>query len=223
VDHESTPLSLCLKEMKNYWNLLDSELYIKTTMKNSRGTQAKLMNNREDMVLLNKIKRGEIDLYNQIIKKYEKALFVMIVNIIKHRETAEDIAQDVFLSAYTRLGTFDPALAKFSTWLFQIARNRCFNEIKKRKEAMVPDMDTHPSGHNPANDLMKKELFSELDQALDKLPFNQKTAFILAEIQEFSLLEVSEIEEVPVGTIKSRLSRAKEKLRSLLNESMGQT
>jgi len=167
-----------------------------------------------------KIKQGEINLYKQLIEKYQEPLFVMVVNIVKHRQTAEDIAQDVFLSAYTRLKTFDPTLAKFSTWLFQIARNRCFNEKKKKREAPMSDVDCHPSINNPADDLMKKEIFTALDNALDKLPLNQKTVFILAEIQGFSLAEVSAIEEVPLGTIKSRLSRAKEKLRSLLNEYM---
>ena len=181
------------------------------------------MNDRKDIVIIQKIKQGEINLYKQLIDKYQGALFVMVMNIIKHRETAEDIVQDVFLSAYIHLKTFDPALAEFSTWLFQIARNRCFNEIKKKKEVGMSDIDSHPCINNPADDLIKKEIFAKLDNALDKLPFNQIIVFILAQIQGFSLAEVCAIEEVSVGTVKSRLSRAKEKLRSLLNKYMRQT
>lgn len=107
------------------------------------------MNDRQDIVIIQKIKQGEINLYKQLIDKYQGSLFVMVMNIIKHRETAEDIAQDVFLSAYTHLKTFDPALAKFSTWLFQIARNRCFNEIKKKKEVGMSDIDSHSFTNNP--------------------------------------------------------------------------
>lgn len=181
------------------------------------------MTDQKDMIVIDKVKKGDIDSYKYLMDKYEKPLFVMIMNIIKHLETAEDIAQDVFFSAYTSLENFDPGRAKFSTWLFRLARNRCFNELKKKKEAPISDMDTHHSTHNPSDDLMKKEVFSALDHALDQLSFSQKTAFILSEIQGFTLAEVSEIEEVPVGTIKSRLSRAKEKLRSRLKQFARQT
>lgn len=176
------------------------------------------MNDRENITIINRVKRGEIHLYERLIEKYQRPLFIMIKNMVRERETAEDILQDAFFSAYRHLNTFDPSLALFSTWLFRIARNRCLNEIKRKKEERTSDMDDHPSDESPADDFMKKEIFAKLDNALERLPFNQKTVFVLAEIQELSLAEISAIEEVPLGTVKSRLSRAKEKLRILLTD-----
>ena len=170
-----------------------------------------------DIKIINRVKGGDTNSYGRLIEKYQEPLFVMIVNMIRSPETAEDIAQDVFFAAYRHLKTFDPAKARFSTWLFQIARNRCRNELKRRKEKGMPDMEKHPSGHDPAADLMKKEMFKALDRALHELPFRQKVVFVLSEIQGLSLAEISRIEKRPVGTIKSRLFRAKKKLRSQLN------
>ncbi len=172
------------------------------------------MTDPADMTIINRVKGGDINSYEHLICKYQGPLFVMIVNMVKSPETAEDIAQDVFFTAYRHLETFDPDLGRFSTWLFQIARNRCRNELKKKREKGLPDLENHPSGHDPGADLMKKEMVKALDRALDQLPFKLKTVFILSEIQGLSLAEISEIEKRPVGTIKSRLSRAKEKLRT---------
>ena len=175
------------------------------------------MTDRADLLIIERVKHGDINAYKELVDKYNKPLFVMIMNVVRHRESSEEIVQEVFFSTYTCLDRFDPSLAKFSTWLFRIARNRCLNELKRSKEDRIQNVDSHASVHNPADDVMTKEVFSELDMALDKLPVHQKTVFVLTEIQELSLAEVSEIEEVPVGTVKSRLSRAKEKLRILLN------
>ena len=170
-----------------------------------------------DITIINRVKGGDINSYERLIEKYQRPLFVMILSMVKRPETAEDIAQDVFFSAYRHLKTFDPAKSKFSTWLFQIARNRCRNELKRKKEKEMPDMAEHPSSHDPAADLMKKEMFEALDRALHDLPFRQKSVFVLSEIHGLCLAEISRIEKSPVGTIKSRLSRAKKKLRSRLN------
>jgi RNA polymerase sigma-70 factor, ECF subfamily len=120
-------------------------------IKNSEGPKSPLMTHQKDMIVIDKIKKGDINSYKYLIDKYEKPLFVMVMNLIKHRETAEDIAQDAFFSAYMGLDKFDPGRAKFSTWLFRLARNRSFNELKKKKESPITDTDEHISKRKTHN------------------------------------------------------------------------
>jgi RNA polymerase sigma-70 factor (ECF subfamily) len=160
---------------------------------------------------------GEIDTYRELVEKYQKPLFAMIRNLLSYAADCEDIAQETFLAAFVHLRSYDSQSAQFSTWLFTIARNRCFNEAKRRKPATIESIDPSSASRDPANRLIAEEAAAALDRALDSLPFEQKCAFVLAEIHELPLEEVARIEAAPLGTVKSRLSRAKEKLRSILS------
>jgi RNA polymerase sigma-70 factor (ECF subfamily) len=128
---------------------------------------------------------------------------------------SEDLAQEVFLTAFVHLRSFDSTRSAFSTWLFTIARNKCLNERKRRR----PTSATPPEPawtRTPDTEAAGAELARQLDEALAALPFEQRAAFVLAEIHGRTLQEVADIEGVPVGTVKSRLSRAKARLRALL-------
>ena len=133
----------------------------------------------------------------------------------------EDLIQDVFLAAYKNIHSFDPELGLFSTWLMRIARNKCLNEIKKKKEIPISDVSEIPGKENPEEDLARKEIWMRLDRALQKLPVKNRIAFVLAEIQDLSHKAIADIEKTKTGTVKSRVSRAKEKLQTILTESMG--
>jgi RNA polymerase sigma-70 factor (ECF subfamily) len=107
-------------------------------------------------------------------------------------------------------------MAKFSTWLLTIARNKCVNSLKKRRPGTSERLPLPLYGGDPAEALIRRESAARFDRFLDTLPMEQRTAFVLAEIQEMSYEEIADIEGVPLGTIKSRINRAKDKLRSLL-------
>jgi RNA polymerase sigma-70 factor, ECF subfamily len=98
-----------------------------------------------------------------------------------------------------------------------IARNKCINALKRQKPFTMETLPPTVDPRSPANELFEEELSAHLDQALAALPLEQKSAFVLSEIQGLSQEEICQIEGVPPGTIKSRISRAKEKLRSLLS------
>jgi RNA polymerase sigma-70 factor (ECF subfamily) len=150
------------------------------------------------------------------VRRYERPLHRFIRNLVPDTHDGEDIAQEVFLTAYRRLSSYDPAQGAFSTWLLTIARNKCLNALEKRRPLVLDTLPEASGPRTPDAELAEAELFRLLDKALDTLPFAQKSAFVLAEIQGLSLEEIGRIEGVPVGTVKSRLCRAKEKLRSLL-------
>jgi RNA polymerase sigma-70 factor (ECF subfamily) len=171
----------------------------------------------DDQDAIGRVLNGDIDSFRLLVQRYQRPLYCFIHNLVSNTHDAEDLAQEVFLTAFRHLAFYDSTQGAFSTWLFTIARNKCLNALRKRRPINLPFLPDTPVPRAPDLELFEAEWFLRLDKALDTLPFAQKTVFVLAEIQELPLEEISQIEGVPVGTIKSRLSRAKEKLRSLLH------
>lgn len=170
----------------------------------------------EEIEVIHQILKGQRESYRLLVERYERPVIRMIRNIINNEELCEDIAQDVFFTAYKKLVSFDPARSNFSTWLFTIARNKSINALKKKK---VPSMSELPEGtehRNPADNLVHRELFAQLDRELLALPPKQKLALILAEFENLPYEQIAQIEGARIGTIKSRINRAKSKLRSAL-------
>jgi len=156
------------------------------------------------------------------VERYQKPVITFVRNVIDDSHVCEDIAQEVFLTAYKLLSSFDPDRSEFSTWLFTIARNKSLNALKKKRPLSMPRLPERTSSVNPSDVLSQKESFDELDRALRELPATQKTAFILAELEKLSHAEIAQIEGVRIGTVKSRISRAKSKLQSALKNLDGE-
>jgi RNA polymerase sigma-70 factor, ECF subfamily len=170
----------------------------------------------DDAEVIRRILTGETSSFRILVERYEKPLFCFLRNLLPNAADCEDLAQEVFLAAYCNLGSYRPEAARFSTWLFTIARNKCRNLLQKRRPVVLDELPERTDLRSPDAALEQDEFSRQLDSALAALPFEQKTAFTLAEIQELSLEEVARIEGVGVGTVKSRLSRSKEKLRAQL-------
>ena len=128
----------------------------------------------------------------------------------------EDLVQEIFLAAFARIQSFDPRRGSFRTWIYRIARNRALNERKKKREQLLDQPPVIADLRTPASDLMVKETFHRLDLALDNLKFQDRVLFVLAEIEALSYTEIAQIEGLALGTVKSRLSRIKAKLRNAL-------
>jgi RNA polymerase sigma-70 factor (ECF subfamily) len=171
----------------------------------------------DDLPAIRRVLGGDLEAFRVLVQRHQGPLCCLIRNLVPDAHDAEDLAQDVFLTAYRKLASYDPGRGAFSTWLLTIARNRCRNALKKPRPRPLADLPDVAEDRPPDAELTEAEWFRLLDRALDALPFEQKTAFVLAEIQGLSHEEVGRIEGVPVGTVKSRLSRAREKLRSLLS------
>jgi len=153
--------------------------------------------------------------FEELMVRYQNRLVTVLEHLVGRHDLAEDLAQDVFLRVYRARKRYVPG-AKFSTWLFTIARNKCRNVRKQRRPAVLDRLPEAAKDCSPDGELNEAEWFHQLDEALAALPFEQKVAFVLSEIQELPLEEIAQMEGVPLGTIKSRISRAKDKLRSLL-------
>jgi RNA polymerase sigma-70 factor, ECF subfamily len=170
----------------------------------------------DDLDAIRRVLAGDVEWFRRLVERYQRPLLSLVRNLTPPDIDQEGVAQEVFLAAFRCLASFDPKRSAFSTWLFTIARNRCRNELARRRPVAAADLPDIPDLRSPERVASEAELFRRLDAALDALPFEQRSAFVLAELQGLSYEEVVRIEGVGVGTVKSRIARAREKLRRLL-------
>lgn len=171
----------------------------------------------DEAIIIERVKRGDTDCFEHLVNLYQRRLHTYIINLIRDRDKAEDILQEVFLSGFRHISSFNRELGTFSTWIHTIARNRCLNETKKKSLHPALDSFVEPE-KQPDEVLLKKEIFEQLNQALDLLPFNERSLFSQYEFEGRSYKEIALIEDIDVGTVKSRLSRIRQKLKALLKE-----
>lgn len=159
---------------------------------------------------------GDVEAFRLLVERYQKPVTRVIGNIVNDRHICEDIAQDVFFTAYKKLKTFNNGRGNFSTWLFTIARNRSLNAIKKKKIRLTGELSEIAAGENSPDTLEQQEFLNELDRHLHSLPHNQKTVFVLAEFEKLPYEQIAQVEGIRIGTLRTRLHRAKRKLAKAL-------
>jgi len=170
----------------------------------------------EDTGIIRAVLEGDTESFRLLVQRYQKPVIRMTANLIKDRHICEDVAQEVFLAAYKKLPSFDPARSSFSTWLFTIAKNKSINAMKKKRVLSVSNPPENPDFSEPADSLLRDELFIELDKAMKSLSPGHRRALVLAEFENLPYEQIAQIEGVRIGTIKSRINRAKHRLRSAL-------
>ncbi|MHC4743013.1 MAG: RNA polymerase sigma factor [Planctomycetota bacterium] len=176
----------------------------------------------EDQVILD-VQQGKAESFRRLVERYQRPVFKMIFNLVGNGHAAEDISQDVFVAAYSKISTFDPMRCKFSTWLFTIARNKSINHLRRKKE-LLPSVREEPAAEgDPCRAACKEEFIQQLDDCLKQLPRRQQRAFVLAEFEDLPYEEIAQIECVSIGTVKSRIHRAKQKLRKALEQITGES
>jgi RNA polymerase sigma-70 factor (ECF subfamily) len=172
-----------------------------------------------------------IELFNQdpklafkgIVEKYQDRIFNLCVYMLQHKEDAQDAAQDVFLKAFRSLGSFKQD-ASLYTWLYRIGVNTCLDYKKKsRPESLEDDSfveDLPSAAPSPEQHYQSKEIGQAIQKALQKLPADLRATIILKEMEELSYEEIAETLRISIGTVKSRISRAREELRRLLQNKL---
>jgi len=171
----------------------------------------------EETDIIKAVLEGDTESFRLLVQRYQKPIIRMIANLINDRHICEDVAQEVFLAAYKKLPSFDPARSSFSTWLFTVARNKSINVMKKRKIPSTGNPPEEMDFSEPADSLVRDELFIALDKALKSLSPGHRRALVLAEFENLPYEQIAQIEGVRIGTIKSRINRAKHRLRSTLD------
>lgn len=166
----------------------------------------------DDEAAIHRVLDGDVEAFAVLVRRYQRPIFSVVGSYVRDPMQVEDLAQDVFLAAFKKLRTWQPRRGVFSTWLYAIARNRCRDALRKRRETTLPDLPERAVSDVEAH----AGPDARLDAALAALPEARRSAFVLAEVHGLSHETVASIEGVAVGTVKSRVSRAKAALRSVL-------
>jgi len=176
---------------------------------------------------IKEVLRGDNNAFGEIVELYKDKVYQLCYRMLGNRAEAEDIAQDAFIRAYINIERFDVS-KKFSTWLFRIATNLCIDRIRRKKPdyyldaeiagsdgltmySQIPDASRPPDVEVASveiQDIIQKEMLA--------LPEKYRSVIILKYIEELSLQEISEILDLPMGTVKTRLHRGREQLRKQL-------
>lgn len=175
-----------------------------------------------DEALIEAIKAGEQAAFSELYKRYKERLFYFFYRMLANdKELANDFLQDIFLKIINKPELFKSGY-KFSSWIFSVAHNMCKNEYRKRdvRKNIQNEENTDQfidDSYNEQN-IDKTELINQVFSELDKLEESQRSVLILKYKENFSLKEISEILELPVGTIKSRLHYARLELSKRITE-----
>jgi RNA polymerase sigma-70 factor (ECF subfamily) len=180
----------------------------------------------EDSLLIKKAQDGNEGAFNFLMTKYYPRVYASLYSFTKSKEDAEDLAQQTFIKVWQQIATFKGDSA-FFTWIYRIAINLAKNHFVsssfKKDKINVSTSDTNfdiPSYSNPEQDLMHAESLDKIKKYVDKLPEALKTAFALRESEGKSYEEISTITETPIGTVRSRIFRARENILTYISEDL---
>ena len=182
-----------------------------------------------DAVLMLRVKRGDRAAFASLVEKYQQPLFNFIYRTLRDEAEAEDVAQNVFLQVYKSRARYERT-AKFSTWLFTIARNLCLNELRRRSRHPAESLDETPPDHEdvaprqhedrkeflPNETVLHGELARKIEEALAELPENQRTAILLCRQDELSYEEIARVLGCSLSATKSIIHRGRETLKEKL-------
>lgn len=177
-----------------------------------------------DAQIIEKVRKGETNLFSELVLRYQNKIFAYIYKIVNQKEEAEDVVQETFIKVYKNINSFD-ADRKFSSWIYRISHNEAINHLKKYRKATVLSYDgseyllnSLKTERNLIKELINSEDYQVLKTALDKLPLKYKEVIILKYLEEKSYEEISQILEKPIATVGTLINRAKAQLKNLLTK-----
>lgn len=174
-------------------------------------------------------KEGDVTAFNRLVVHYQDAVYGVAYRIMREPGTAADATQDAFISAYKSLHRFRDG--NFKAWLMRIVTNTCYDELRRRKRRPQSSFDELTEDNESFNYFLRadeagpeevqeqSELVDAVARCLDTLPDDQRITAVLSDVEGYAYEEIASITSVSLGTVKSRLSRARAKLRDCLRQS----
>lgn len=181
---------------------------------------------------INEVLKGNQDSFEEIVTIFQHRLYHVCFRMLGNRQEAEDIAQEAFVRAYINIHTFDQK-RKFSTWIFRIATNLCIDRIRKKKpdyylDANVPGTEgltmyskIEGPGKLPEDEIEQMETQERIQYEISRLSDRYRSVIVLRYIEELPLQEISDILELPLGTVKTRVHRGRAALRKQMGDLQG--
>ena len=181
----------------------------------------------EEQRLITAAQRGHVDDFNALVRMYETRVYTLCYRMLGDGDSAADAAQDTFISAFRNIKRFRGG--SFRSWILRIATNTCYDVLRARKRRPTTSLDIDEdeedvgsplqiadSSESPDDTAMRHELASAIQGCLEKLPEDQRIVLVLSDIQGLAYEEIAEVTDTNLGTVKSRLSRARSRLRTIL-------
>lgn len=179
----------------------------------------------DELQLVNAARQGDLAAFNQLVLRYQGQAYNVAYRVVGHADLAADATQDAFLKAYKSLGSLRGEL--FRPWLLRIVTNSCYDKLRAVQRQRTSNLDDLVEdeehsvqlldhGESPQERVERQELGQYIQWALSRLPEDQRTAVILSDIEGLAYEEIAVVMGTSLGTVKSRLSRARSKMRDLL-------
>jgi RNA polymerase sigma-70 factor (ECF subfamily) len=190
------------------------------------------MNGVTDQTIVERVIKGDLDAFSTLVDKYQDRVYSAVLNYVSNPEDAVDITQEAFVKAYSNIRRFNASSA-FYTWLYRIAINAAIDFLRKRKNKIVDSLDddrytevgfepvSKDASTDPEKVVTRSEQVHVLRSAISELSEKLRAVIVLHDVEGLSQDEVAAILNVPVGTVKSRVSRARAELRSILRNQAG--
>lgn len=183
---------------------------------------------KNDLILVEQARAGDQKAFASLLHRYRDSIYFMLLKMVNNASDADDLTIEAFGKAFRSMESYTPNFA-FSTWLFKIATNNCIDFIRKKQSSpsiidQGPDeMDTYTINiqsdtPDPEEILINRQKFAQLREVVDTLKPRYKTLIELRYYKEYSYEEISKELQLPIGTIKAQLFRAKTLLYNILNE-----
>jgi RNA polymerase sigma-70 factor (ECF subfamily) len=175
--------------------------------------------------LLARVRKGDLAAFNLLVERYQTSVFNLCLRMLSSPQMAEDATQEAFIAAYRHLDKFRGG--SFRSWLFRIAANACYDELRRRKARPTASLD-EPIGSgerrfdapdaapSPEERAEQSVLRDMLARALAEIPADQRLAITLCDVQGLDYAEIAEVMECSLGTVKSRIARGRLRLRTIL-------
>ncbi|MGB7061795.1 MAG: sigma-70 family RNA polymerase sigma factor [Candidatus Zixiibacteriota bacterium] len=185
------------------------------------------MSKEDDQILIEKALAGNEAAYGLLLRRHKDAIYRMIVRIVRNHEEARDLVQETFMKAFGSLSTYK-CQYRFTTWLYRIAANSCIDYLRKRRLVSISldqpletkdgqvTIEVADWTYNPEQDLTARQKSVSIDAAIDSLPKKYREVILYRHKQDKSYEEIAQILNIPVGTVKARIFRARELLKKKL-------
>ncbi|MFQ5813878.1 MAG: RNA polymerase sigma factor [Anaerolineae bacterium] len=182
----------------------------------------------DEKALIDAARQGDAGSFNQLVLSYQSMVYNLAYRILGDRHAASDATQEAFISAFKAIGKFRGG--SFKAWLLSIVTNACYDQLRRKQRRPTASLDAllvlDPAPvqsltdfeESPEEYTMRQELSKVIQIGIGNLPPEQRATLVLSDVQGFSYQEIAEVTGVSLGTVKSRLSRARGKMRDFLLE-----